>query len=126
MPGTDISETTDPGNNANYKNVSYAIGNPYYRTVAGEFELSESPYGTFDQGGNVWEWTESAVSSSAVRLRGGSFQADSSNLKASFLFSNDPANEYFHVGFRVATPEPTSIALCLAGVVMFALTGHRR
>ena len=24
----------------------------------GEFENSESPYGTFDQGGNVWEWNE--------------------------------------------------------------------
>ena len=31
----------------------YLIGSPYYRTVVGEFELSDSPYGTFDQGGNV-------------------------------------------------------------------------
>ena len=52
---------------------SYAIGSPYYRTVVGEFELSDSPYGTFDQGGNVWEWNETAVFSSSRGLRGGSF-----------------------------------------------------
>ena len=73
VPGNDITETTNPGNNANYYISDYAIGSPYYRTVVGEFELSDSPYGTFDQGGNVWEWNETAVTSSSRGLRGGSF-----------------------------------------------------
>ena len=73
VPGNDINETTNPGNNANYYISNYAIGSPYYRTVVGEFELSDSPYGTFDQGGNVWEWNETAVTSSSRGLRGGSF-----------------------------------------------------
>ena len=49
-PGRDTSETTNPGNNANFYDSGYAIGSPYYRTVVGEFELSDSPYGTFDMG----------------------------------------------------------------------------
>ena len=84
VPGNDINETTNPGNNANYYISDYAIGSPYYRTVAGEFELSDSPYGTFDQGGNVWEWNETTVSSSSRGLRGGSFDDDSDILHASY------------------------------------------
>ena len=49
---------TDPGNHANYWNNGYTLGSPYYRTNVGEFENSASAYGTFDQGGNVWEWNE--------------------------------------------------------------------
>ena len=30
-----------------------------YLTDVGAYTLSSSPYGTFDQGGNVWEWNES-------------------------------------------------------------------
>ena len=30
----------------------------YYTTVVGEFQNSPSPYGTFDQAGNVWEWND--------------------------------------------------------------------
>ena len=49
-PSNDLL-TPDPGNNANFYDGSYTIGSPYYMTVVGEFENSESPYGTFDQGG---------------------------------------------------------------------------
>src|SRR5262249_23056742 len=65
VPGRDMTEATSPGNNANFYNGEYLISSPYYRTVVGEFELSDSPYGTFDQGGNVWEWNETAVASSS-------------------------------------------------------------
>ncbi len=36
-----------------------SIGGPYYRTEDGEFENSDSRYGTIDQGGNLWVWNES-------------------------------------------------------------------
>jgi len=46
----------DLGNNANfYQDSSRTIGSPYWRTEVGEFENSDSPYGTFDQGGNVYD-----------------------------------------------------------------------
>ncbi len=66
--GTDTepsNDLTDPdgGNNANFKVGSddFTIGPPYKTTNVGEFENSASPYGTFDQGGNLWEWTETMV-----------------------------------------------------------------
>lgn len=62
----------DPGDNASYYEEGYLIGNPYWRTEVGEFENSVSPYGTFDQGGNAWEWTE-AVIGDRRGIRGGSF-----------------------------------------------------
>jgi formylglycine-generating enzyme required for sulfatase activity len=128
VPGNDINETTNPGNNANYNNGNYAIGSPYYRTVGGEFELSNSPDGTFDQGGNVEEWTETVLFSSQRVLRGGSFLYSSYYLHASTRDTNVPTNENSVVGFRVAgvIPEPSSLTLCIAGLMMRLLYRSKR
>ena len=107
VPGYDITESTNSGNNANYSIGTYAIGYPYYRTVVGEFELSDSPYGTFDQGGNVWEWNETVLFGSSRGLRGGSFYDLSLHLLASSRVVKDPPSELRDVGFRVASiPAP--------------------
>lgn len=129
VPGRDMNETTNAGNNANYFLSGHLIGAPYYRTVAGEFELSDSPYGTFDQGGNVYEWNETKVANSSRGVRGGSFDLDSSNLHASLRVTDlAPTGEYSNVGFRVASlvPEPGSITLFLACLFMFMLTRDKR
>ena len=109
VPGRDMTEATDPGNNANYYTGSgaYPIDSGKYTTVAGEFQLSESPYGTFDQGGNVWEWNEAIVyqdSTYASRgLRGGSFGSGYAYLRASGrIGSGFPATESSELGFRVS------------------------
>jgi len=113
----------DPGNNANFEQSGYTIGSPYYRTEVGEFENSESPYNTFDQGGNVWEWNETIVYEgegwSSRGVRGGSFYYGGTLLLASYRnLIGDPANEYDGFGFRVSeVPEPATIVmLALAGV----------
>ncbi|MGQ0629209.1 MAG: SUMF1/EgtB/PvdO family nonheme iron enzyme [Phycisphaerales bacterium] len=85
----------DPGNSANFWQSTTVtldddcIGPPYFRTVVGEFENSPSEYGTFDQGGNIWEWTEGRASAAGTPtskrvMRGGSFY----NLFNSFLQLN--------------------------------------
>jgi formylglycine-generating enzyme len=81
-----------------------------------------SSYGTFDQGGNVWEWNDAVISGSSRGLRGGSFGNGEGALRASFRLSNDPTSELNNIGFRVASvPEPTSLLLTmLAGGVMLA------
>ncbi len=101
----------DPGNSANFNDYAplfpMTIGSPYYRTEIGAFENSDSPYGTFDQGGNVWEWTESGFSTTRG-VRGGSYfdyhdpiQLDT--LHRNFSFSSGRPEEKFpRVGFRVA------------------------
>lgn len=110
----------DPGNNANfYKDGGFTIGSPYFRTEVGAFENSASPYGTFDQGGNVWEWNETAVSGLYRVVRGGSWDK-SDGLSASNRYYYSPTfdNYTYGVGFRVASvPEPASITLMLCGGV---------
>ena len=79
-----------------------------------------SPYGTMGQGGNVWEWNESAFdgtnsSSSEDRaFRGGSLVDTEDNLRSSFRDDGLPAFENSVFGFRVASvPEPSTYALLL-------------
>ena len=115
-PGRDMSEATNPGNNANYYGNPCPIDSAFFRTVAGEFELSESPYGTFDQGGNVWELIEPPS-----RVRGGSayMYTDAAYMHASYR--DWTGGESFLDGFRVAsTPEPGSIAM-LGGLALMGL-----
>ena len=93
----------DPGNNANFYDGGHTIGSPYYRTLGGDFENSESPYDTFDQGGDVWEWNEAVVYSWARGLRGGSFTVNVNSLHAVYRNGYDqPVFEYNDFGFRVA------------------------
>ena len=112
----------DPGNNAClYQNGNNTIGSPYYRTEVGEFENSESPYGTFDQGGNVWEWNEAIMYSSWRGVRGGGWSANSVNdLHTSIRDSTPPTAEISEIGFRVAeVPEPATLTvLALGGVAL--------
>ncbi|MGD8454422.1 MAG: SUMF1/EgtB/PvdO family nonheme iron enzyme [Phycisphaerae bacterium] len=106
----------DPGNNANF---SYTIGSPYYRTEVGEFENSSSPYGTFDQGGNVWEWNEAILSDGSYRgTRGGWYGGLDGHLGASYRYYGSPTIGKNTTGFRVCeVPEPGTLALLVLGIV---------
>ena len=125
-PGRDMADAS--GNNANYYGTPWPIDSPYYTTVAGEFQNSDSPYGTFDQGGNVWEWNEAIVYQGTDytprSLRGGSFSSYS--LQASFRSWDGPSDEHDYIGFRVSevVPEPSSIIALAGGLI--SLLGIRR
>jgi formylglycine-generating enzyme required for sulfatase activity len=122
-----INTLPDPGNHANFWNGSYTIGSPYYRTEVGAFANSASPYGTFDQGGNVWEWNETAVISSTRGMRGGALGYDVQYMHASDRFDDDPPHHVADVGFRVASiPEPASPTLGVAGVMALILWRRKK
>ncbi len=112
----------DPGNNANY---AYTLLGPYYRTVVGEFENSESPYGTFDQAGNVWEMNESLIVLSGFTYRGMRGMCctnyDTDCMHAAYRTGTGMTLQGAAEGFRVAlVPEPASLAL-LAVVGLLAV-----
>jgi hypothetical protein len=102
-----INTLPDPGNHANYldQHGTYTTGSPYYRTNVGQFANSASPYGTFDQGGNVFEWTETAGGPTRL-ARGGTFDGPSDLLLASQSLGYMPAYEAGSIGFRVASLAP--------------------
>ena len=103
------------GNNATCYGFGYTIGVPYYRTEVGAHVNSDSPYGTFDQGGNVHEWNETVIGSSRG-IRGGSFISFGHDLLASFRTHGNPTFEHYQIGFRLAyVPEPSSLGLLALG-----------
>ena len=91
-----------------------------------------SPYGTMGQGGNVWEWNETAPdgsNNSAGENRvfsGGSWNSGVGFLDASSGISAAPFNES-SFGFRVASvPEPSSLSLLAIGLGGWAMMRRRR
>jgi len=107
-PSNDLTDP-DPGNNATFHDGSYTIDPPYYFTEAGAHKNSESPYGTFDQGGNLWEWNEVILSDSdGLRrrgLRGGSAYDSDDNLHASSrrYYGSPTSGNISSIGFRVVS-----------------------
>ena len=147
---------TDPdgGNNMNVFEGSWlsesgwAIDAPYYRTEVGEYEDSASPYGTFDQGGNISEWTEAVAGTARRRMstanyhwasayvNGGTGLSNTSSADPSLFTSASPYWQDCGSGFRVVSrvapdaasdviPEPAS-ALVWLGLGMIGLTALRR
>jgi len=112
-----------PPGGSNSANYWPAVGD---LTDVGVYTASDSPYGTFDQGGNVWEWNEALISGSFRVLRGGSFNSLSLNLLASNRNGSGPTNESISVGFRVATvPEPSTAVLAIVGCVLMWVLRRR-
>lgn len=105
-------DISNPGTNvANYSSGSDWNGQDSNVTTVGSAgPLSESFYGTLDQGGNVWEWSEQLVGTSARIWLGASWNIVGADiLGASFrgsAGSGGPGFEDTTNGFRVARIPP--------------------
>lgn len=116
----------------NYRSSGYTTENPDFPlTAVGDYGLSASPYGTFDQGGNAYEWNETQMYLTDRCLRGGSWAHDSAYL-STLRLSVTPSGEYRTTGFRVASsaltavPEPSTYAMAAMGLVALGFYGRRR
>ena len=118
---TGCSLPTATPNRANCGNAVGAIMN------VGSYPGSASPYGTFDQGGNVWEWNETILNGIQRGFRGGNLGTTAANLAASAQRAANGSNENGGFGFRLATtiPEPGTGLLLAVGLLGFAM-GRRR
>ena len=108
----------DPGNNANHTIFdTLTLGAPYYVTEVGAFANSTSPYGTFDQTGNVQEWTEYGAPLARDAL-GGAFDHAWGIDKSEAQNAYPPGWELSDLGFRVTyLPEPS----CMVLLSLFAM-----
>ncbi len=116
-----VAPGSDTGNSANCNRAVDAL------TDAGAYGLSDSPYGTYDQGGNVWEWNEDIVGSLRGD-RGGSWFGVATSIAASNRNGDDPTLEGSNGGFRVASlvPEPGPGLLGMTAVLGLAASRRRR
>jgi len=88
---------------------------------------TEENNGTYDMGGNVFEWSESAFSGGEPTggedrvLRGGFWNFNSNTLQSFYRNANYPGLVDTDIGFRVASvsvvPEPSSVGLLVIGAM---------
>ncbi|MDR1284508.1 MAG: formylglycine-generating enzyme family protein [Opitutaceae bacterium] len=142
VTGTPVSGTNENGGTANYwDNDSYAFSNGslgngdriadvnHYDLVSG----ADSFYGTYQQGGNVWEWNDTIMNGTARGLRGGAFLSSGDNLASLARPNFDPANEDLKLGFRIvslsslaAVPEPGTYAAAMGLLILVIAMWARR
>ena len=110
---TAVGDIANPGANvANYMKIANWNGTTTgnITTVGSAGPLSDSYYGTTDQGGNVWDWYETIVYTSVNLINvdgrgiwGSSWDTNPSNFRADHRVHHRLATVGFSVqGFRVA------------------------
>lgn len=96
-----MTKPPGPANSANFNNFNSKRGNVL--TPVGAYSLSPSYYGTFDQGGNLWQWTDAVYHSNRI-VRGGSFSYGITPLRKTIRRDYQPGfYEDDDTGFRLAT-----------------------
>ncbi len=104
----DVGAISNPGMNV----ANYFSGTDWNGSLGGNVTSvrsagldSASFYGTFDQGGNVWEWGEKLVNDRV--LLGGAFNTIATYLQAGTYSIVLPGTERADIGFRVVQVMPS-------------------
>jgi hypothetical protein len=98
---SNLAPESTGSNPVNFANFDGVFGGT---TPVGFFNKSSGPFGTFDQGGNVREWTETIDTSSGSSkriIRGGSWADAANAMNASESDVADPTLEDDKTGFRI-------------------------
>ncbi len=104
-----VGNISNPGPNVmNEAGASWNGQTDNVTTVGSAGPLSASYYGTFDQGGNVSEWTESSAPAGRVVRGGGFLGSNVINFRADQRNAISPDLEDAVLGFRIATILPVA------------------
>lgn len=127
VPGNTIGSQP---NQANYFNGTYSTGGAgnNYLTDVGAFSMSMSPYGTYDQMGDVYQWND-AVIGLTRGYRGGAWNdfASSYLLSSNALYADPGTTSGPNIGFRLAgIPEPAVWPSLLGGAGLLLARRRRR
>jgi formylglycine-generating enzyme required for sulfatase activity len=105
--------------NANSANTNGAGGGP---TNAGAYILARSAYNTFDQNGNMDEWTEALSVQFGGRLAFGGNYIFNPGLMSASNAGQSWLGEWNNIGFRLAMiPEPGTATLAGLGSLLAAI-----
>ena len=118
---------------ANGKNQDTAV----YNGQGGPADIDDagglSAWGTMAQGGNVWEWMESAfdgtndTAGEYLEQRGGTWLDNYISNSPELYMGVDPGYVDIHIGIRIASvPEPSALSLLAAGLGGLAVIRRRR
>ena len=94
-------------------------------TQVGAYPSSTGPYGTLDQGGDLFQWNETVLYG-GHGIRGGSCEDSSADVlradyRSYFAASGLPVDSDSSIGFRVAlVPEPATLSLLALGGLLYA------
>jgi formylglycine-generating enzyme len=115
---------------SNGYNDGFAVtGSPFqdnplqvYLTDVGAYVSALSPYGTYDQAGNVNEWIDDRPSDTSRGIRGGYWLTEPNISISSFVNDITATTRSQSVGFRVAAvPEPSGLMPLAAAALIVLL-----
>jgi formylglycine-generating enzyme required for sulfatase activity len=116
----------DNGNSANFFAQSYmTLDDDFPLADVESYQKSASPYGTLQQNGNAWEWTENYFGQRRT-INGGGYQNSAAVLRHGGGGVTDAFIYNGSTGFRVAyIPEPTLVGL-FVGLAFPGVSVRRR
>jgi formylglycine-generating enzyme required for sulfatase activity len=106
---TGIGSSGSTGNFANFNSAADWNSQDGNVTTVGT-NGGASAYAAFDMSGNIREWNDLTGAAGFSRgLRGGSWLNFASELSSSDRDTIGPSNEFFHIGFRLASPVASGV-----------------
>jgi formylglycine-generating enzyme required for sulfatase activity len=110
---------TSTSPNSTNPNSANIFGGPVGTvTDVGGYTLADSPYGTFDQAGNVWEWSDTIAGVGRQQAGASWLNSATAASQNPFPFIDPtPSRDFVDIGFRVSNFAPIPESSAYAAIV---------